>query len=106
MQDYQLYQSVVSGQKSLEDLTEDEKRRVFIIHSVLSNSTDNENSDCQNAKEEAESTRNDLIGYTKKLKSCLEYSDLTDDCYSEFRRVKSYHSDYESAVSEVQSYCN
>ena len=39
----------------------------------------------------------------KKLAKCAGSDDYDDDCYSEWRRTKSAYSDYESAVSEVQS---
>ncbi len=64
----------------------------------------------------------DLERRAKKLQRCAGYVDFSDDCYSEFRKVKreynnsevcyreyrrtkSAFSDYESAVSEVSSYC-
>lgn len=104
---YQLYQQVITGQKKLESLTPEEQRLVVAIHSSLSRSScDGCSDECRNAKEQAESYRSDLETYTKRLYRCLEGNDLTDDCYSEFRRVKSYHSDFESAVSEVSSYCD
>ncbi|NVJ64943.1 MAG: hypothetical protein HWE16_00520 [Gammaproteobacteria bacterium] len=65
----------------------------------------------------------DLEKRAKKLQRCAWYDDYTDDCYFEFRKVKreyskaevcskeykktkSVFSDYESAVSEVISYCD
>lgn len=61
--------------------------------------------DCQESKDNAESYRDELESYTKRLYRCIQNNDLTDDCYSEFRRVKSAHSDFESAVSDVGSNC-
>lgn len=102
-----LYQQVISGQKKLENLTQEQQMQVIAVHKVLSRSEcDGCSRDCRNAKEQAESYRSDLESYTKRLYSCVNGNDLTDDCSSEFRRVKSAHSDYESAVSDVNSDCD
>ena len=104
---YQLYQQVISGQKKFEDLTSEQQKIVISIHNALSRSgCDGCSEECKDAKEQAESYRSDLESYTKRLYNCVVSNDLTDDCYSEFRRVKSAHSDFESAVSNVNSYCN
>ena len=106
-QAYKLYQQVMSGQKKMKDLTQQQQRQVITIHSILNRSScDGCTQECRDAKEEAEGYRDDLESYTKRLSQCVEGNDLTDDCYSEFRRVKSSHSDFESAVSDVGSYCN
>jgi hypothetical protein len=63
------------------------------------------NSDCEDAKSSAESAASDLSSYSRRLQRCAEAGDYSDDCSTEFRRVRSAHSDYESAVSEVSSYC-
>jgi len=62
-------------------------------------------SDCGDARSSAESAAIDLADYSRRLQRCAEAGDYSDDCSSEFRRVRSSHSDYESAVSEVSSYC-
>lgn len=104
---YHLYNQVITGQKKLESLTPDQQRQVIAIHTSLSRSNcDGCSDECRDAKEQAESYRSDLETYTKRLYRCVEGNDLTDDCYSEFRRVKSYQSDFESAVSDVSSYCD
>ncbi|QSP95506.1 hypothetical protein LPB19_03555 [Marinobacter salinisoli] len=104
---YQLYQQVITRQIKLESLTPEQQRQVIAIHTSLSRSScDGCSDECRDAKEQAESYRSDLETYAKRLYRCVEGNDLTDDCYSEFRRVKSYHSDFESAVSDVSSYCD
>jgi len=65
-----------------------------------------ESSDCTDARDNAESAASDLGGYARRLQQCAESEDFGDDCSTEFRRVKSAYSDYESAVSDVSSYCN
>jgi hypothetical protein len=104
---FQLYQQVISGQHNLEDLTPEQQRQVIHIHTLLSRSScDGCSEDCRDARDNAESYLIDLESYINRLLRCVEGNDLTDDCYSEFRRVKSAHSDFESAVSDVSSYCD
>ncbi len=64
------------------------------------------NSDCEDARSAAESAASDLAGHSKRLQRCAESGDYSDDCSTEFRRVRSSHSGYESAASEVSSYCD
>jgi len=61
--------------------------------------------ECEDARSRAESVASDLSSYARRLEQCADNQDFSDDCYTEFRRVKSAHGDYESAVSEVSSYC-
>lgn len=63
-------------------------------------------SDCTDARDRATSAASDLSGYARRLERCADSGDFTDDCSTEFRRVKNTHSDYESAVSEVSIYCD
>ena len=63
-------------------------------------------SDCEDARSNAESAASDLASYSRRLQRCADNGDFSDDCSSEFRRVRSAHGDYESAVSEVSSYCD
>jgi len=114
----------------------------IIVFLVFSNTTYAQSEECEDAMYDAESYADDLESRAKKLRrcasnedapdlerrakklqSCAGYDDYTDDCYSEFRKVKreysnaevcyseyrktkSAFSDYESAVSEVSSYCD
>lgn len=65
-----------------------------------------ESSDCSDARDSARSAASDLVDYARRLQRCAGNGDFTDDCSTEFRRVVSTQSDYESAVSEVSSYCD
>lgn len=113
---------------------------IYLIF-AFSDITYAESQECESAKSDAESYAYDLESIAKKLRqcasnegagdleyrakklqSCAGYSDFTDDCYSEFQKVKREHLDevcygdyrrvksafsyYESAVSEVSSYCD
>lgn len=104
---FRLYQQVISGQKTIDQLTPEQQREVIVIHGIMSRSNcDGCSEECRDARDQAESYRGDLEGYVKRLYRCVEGNDLSDDCYSEFRQVKSAHSDFESAVSDVGSYCD
>lgn len=103
----QLYLQVLRGEKKLADLTPQEQQQVLIMHRVMSRGGDDSgSSECRDARERARSAAEDLASRAGRLKSCAENTDYSDDCSSEFRRVKSAFSDYESAVSEVSSDCD
>ena len=104
---YQLYQQVVHGEKKLENLTPEERKQVVIMHRVLSSSSDDEGSEeCRDAKERARSAADELAHCAKRLKSCAENHDFSDDCYTEYRKTKNAFDEYETAVSEVSSECD
>jgi hypothetical protein len=102
------YQEVVSGKKKLEQLTPQEKQEVLIIHRRIQAQRygSSRSPECRDALSRAESAASDLSDYARRLRNCADAQDYTDDCSSEFRRVRSAHSDYEDAVSSVSSYCN
>jgi hypothetical protein len=62
--------------------------------------------ECQSATDDAEYAADDLANAARMLSNCAASGDFDDDCSSEFYRASSAHSEYESAVSEVSSYCN
>ena len=62
-------------------------------------------SDCSDARESYSSVLKDLSYELARYSKCLNYSDGTDDCSSEFKRLKNAQGDLESAVSEIASYC-
>lgn len=101
------YQDVMSGRKKLDQLSPTEQAEVIRIYRYVQARTGSgsESSNCQNAKSQAQSTAADLANYSRRLRSCAEAEDFSDDCSSEFRRVRNAQSDYESAVSSVSSAC-
>lgn len=104
---YLNYQAIVTGKKSFEQLTPQEQQEVIKVYRLLkSKSTDGKSSECKDALSRAESAASELADYARKLRNCAESQDYTDDCSSEFRRVKNAYSDYEDAISSVNSYCN
>ena len=103
----QLYREVMSGRRKVESLSPEELNAVLAIHRRLRRSTVTGGKPaCRDAMERAESAAEDVASRGRRLISCVQNEDHRDDCSSEFRRLRSAHSDYESAVSEVQSECD
>jgi hypothetical protein len=101
------YQEIMSGKKKLEQLSPQEKQEVIIIHRRLQAQRygSDKSPECRDALARAESAASELADYSRRLRNCAEAQDYTDDCSTEFRRVRNAHSDYEDAVSSVGSYC-
>lgn len=102
------YQEVISGRKKLDQLSPQERLEVIQVHRHLEAAKGDgggQNSACRQARSDARNAASELADYARRLRSCAEAANFDDDCDSEFRRVKNSHSDYESAVSSVQSNC-
>lgn len=101
------YQAVISGQKKLTDLTQQEQAEVLAVARAISRQAPSDASEeCRSARDEAESARQELQDRAKRLMRCAEGSDLSsDDCDSEARRARNAQSDFSSKVSSVQSEC-
>lgn len=101
------YQEVIAGRKKLEQLSPQEKQEVFVIvQRVQARSEDGKNPECREARDRAATAATELADRSRKLRNCAEAEDYSEDCSSEFRRVKNAHSEYEDAVSRVSSSCN
>ena len=61
--------------------------------------------DCDSAVSSYNSAINDIETRLKRYTQCLASSQGTDDCSSEFRRLRAAQSDFESAVSDYQLSC-
>jgi hypothetical protein len=61
--------------------------------------------DCSDASSTYNSAISDVSDAIRRYSRCLSSSDGHDDCSSEFRRLKSAQSDFESAVSNYESEC-
>ena len=100
-----LLQEIRSGKRSPQSLSPEEQQ---LVGSVVRASRAASRSGA-NSHASMHATAPDLPRTTRsssrRLNSCVDSDDFTDDCSSEFRRVRNAHSDYESAVSEVNSYC-
>ena len=100
------FRAVQSGAKRLDQLTPQERSEVAAMARVLSRPrAPRETSECHYAWDRASSAADDVASSATRLKNCVEAGDYRDDCHSANRSVRSAHSDYESAVSEVNSYC-
>ena len=102
------YQEIMAGRKKLDQLSPQEQQEVLIIFRRVraAQNRSGKSSACRDAQERAESAASELADRARKLRNCAEAQDYSEDCSSEFRRVRSAHSDYESAVSSIQSECN
>lgn len=101
------YQEVVAGRKKLDQLTPQEQQEVLAVYRRLraAQSQGGNSASCGDARERAKSAASELADRSRKLRSCAEAQDYSDDCETEFRRVRNAYSDYESAVSSVKSEC-
>lgn len=97
-----------SGAKQFQQLTPHEQVEVRVLLRAMARSNPPRNtSDCRSAWDRAASAASDLADAADGLRRCAENEEgsFSDDCGSRFRRARSAHSDYEYAVSNVQSYC-
>lgn len=102
----QNYQAVVAGQKKLTDLSQAEQREVAVIARLMkARSTSNDSDECAESQRRAEQAASELADYARRLRNCAEGNDFSNDCSTEFRRVRGAQDDYESAVSSVASNC-
>jgi hypothetical protein len=62
-------------------------------------------SDCSDARENYRNAVSEVDYALNRYKRCLSYSDGSDDCSTEFRRLKNAQDELESAVSEIGSNC-
>lgn len=61
---------------------------------------------CSDAIDAYNDAISDIDSYLKRYARCLQNSEGSDDCSSEFRKLKNAQNDFESAVSEYQSECD
>jgi hypothetical protein len=60
---------------------------------------------CRAAIDQYNSATSDISSALRRCAACVSGSQGRDDCSSEFRRLRSAQSDFESAVSEYESEC-
>jgi hypothetical protein len=61
--------------------------------------------DCNDAVNTYNSAISDISSTLRRYTSCVSNSNGHDDCSSEFRRLRSAQSDFESAVSDYEREC-
>lgn len=102
-----LYKQIMAGQIKLDDLSPTQQRDVLAIFQELKREEcENCTDECIQNRKDANNLRGELAEYIKKLYNCIQENDLSNDCYSEFRRVKSLYSDFESSISNVSNSCH
>jgi GH15 family glucan-1,4-alpha-glucosidase len=62
-------------------------------------------SDCSDAAERYNYALDEVSYALSRYTRCLNASDGQDDCSTEFRRLRYAQDTFESAVGEVQAYC-
>lgn len=62
-------------------------------------------SDCSDAIDAYNAATAEIDYRLRRYVRCVESSQGSDDCSTEFRRLRSAHSDFESAVSSYRSEC-
>lgn len=102
------YQEIMAGRKKLEQLSHQERQEVIQVFRAIRarQASEGKSPQCRNAISEARDAASDLADQAGRLKHCAESEDFEDDCSSEFSSTRSAHDDYESAVSDIGSYCN
>jgi hypothetical protein len=60
---------------------------------------------CNSAIDGYNNAVSDISSRLRRYSSCVSGSQGNDDCSSEFRRLRSAQSDFESAVSQYRNYC-
>jgi hypothetical protein len=99
-------QAIRSGQKTMNQLSPHEQTEAQALARLLARPhAPNEAPDCRDAWDRTASAADEVASYADRLKRCVEAGDFTEDCSTEFRRVRNAHGDYESAVSQVNSEC-
>ena len=106
-EEFNPYQEVMSGRMAIEDLSFEQRRQLITIQEgiVTRSSCDGCSEECRASRQGAEGYRVDLEIDISQLSRCIGRSDLTDDCFTEFSRVQSSHSEFEAAVANSVSYC-
>lgn len=62
--------------------------------------------DCRTAIDDYKSAMSDIEFVLRLYTVCLAGSRGNDDCSSEFLSLQNAHSDFESAVSDIEIYCD
>lgn len=97
-----LYQDVISGRRSTQTLTPQERQEVLLMHSVMARSCGRLQGKCEVVCEAA----NQLEDAAKDLAQCAARHDFDDDCGSRARDVRDAADDYEAATSDAGGDCN
>ena len=105
---FQLYFKVKQGLISFQSLTPAQQKNVIELDMLLSDTSTQtgDSSECREAREDADSSSDELAHYARRLMNCALSKDFDDDCSTEFRRAKNAFYEYESDSSDFDSYCD
>ena len=105
--DIQNYYKVIGGKIDLKSLSMKETECMMIIVKILSKSdAPKANDECKDARDQANNGADEVVSNAEDLINCIKRSDNRNDCSHYVRQVQRSHDDYDSAVSDVDSYCN
>lgn len=98
------YNAVINGTKKISDLPASEQTELMYFIRFMNE--DEGPSECRDAKRDARDAAEELASAARNLAYCADQNDSADDCEIQFLEVSSAHSDYESAVSDVDDECD
>ena len=105
--DIQNYYKVIGGKIDLISLSRKETECMMIIVNILSKPNAPKASDeCKDAWDQANSAADEVISNAEDLIRCVKRSNNRNDCHRNARNVRYSQQSYESAVSDVESYCD
>jgi hypothetical protein len=96
-----LYQSVVSGQRSMDSLSPQERQEVASVFRAMHNVCSSNSRKCQAVCDAG----NELKDASSDLMRCAGAGDYNDSCDRQFRDVRDAHDNLESAVSDAGGDC-
>lgn len=62
--------------------------------------------DCNREIDGYNNTVNEIASYLRRYANCVSGSRGQDDCSTEFRRLRNAQMDFESAVSNIRTWCD
>ncbi|SVE41995.1 uncharacterized protein METZ01_LOCUS494849 [marine metagenome] len=105
--DIQKYYEAIGGKIDLKTLSPKEKECILIIHQIVSKSNaPKASNDCRDAWDQANSYADEVVSSAEDLISCVKRSNNRNDCSRYARDVRYSQQSYESAVSDVETYCD
>jgi hypothetical protein len=100
------YRAVTSGRAELSQFPPNQRQEIYTAMNMIHRQSCDGPPNCCDAQKKAEDAAVDLESYASDLVSCAANRDFYDDCYSEYSNTEYAYSDYEDAVSEVDSECD
>lgn len=80
-------------------------RIAAVLMMASASAASQDNYACQAAIDDYNAAISELSSSLRRYARCVSNSQGQDDCFSEFRRLRSAHDDFESAVSDYRLEC-